>query len=859
MTVVHQAKRSLGSVVQSMAEIGRSLREDGWRSTLTGIGGRRDKGRHVRFCPSLQLDRETLAGVYRDSWLVRRIITAVPEEALRRGFGEELDSDDLPEFTRLNFERYPGEGALIRACNLARLMGGSMIYLGYRDGGADLTQPAREGAEVAFLEVFHRYELQADERSRVEDPSSARYKRPDVWEVVGQNRTHLRFHHSRAIVFPGQPRADNQETAVGTDRDWDDSVLQSMWDDVARYGLFWQSVSHLMQVSSVGVLKISGLIEMLTSQDQANAEARIDLLNEALSITRLMMLDASKQEEYHREAVSFTDVPALLQELQMATAGAVEMPVTVLFGRSPAGMNATGESDLRIWYDTVDTWRERVLKPRAEQLLRACERRKGITIEWPPLWEPTEKECAEVRNLKLQGDHILWQDGVLSEDEWRTALHEGKRVEELMKGQAPEPEPLALPPGDGAPEPGAPNPVDRARALLGDAIDETLVERKIERARKLLAVKLQKYETHAAKHTELKEAAEAAESKLAEAEKAWVSAADGDPAERELKKAYRVAKAEDNTASRQLSRLGEPDESEVQGALDGLSASYGEALQAFSDSDAPADRERYSKLKSESDAVDHIIASTVSGDFDAPDAKKAAAKVLQEGPRGGRYYLSEKGGSKVYVRDERALLQQDRADATAPDEGVKGSRVRLAAALSEYEEAGAKIAFLEGRMQSLNTRLAERLTAQETVDLADERRRANVALKSARVSERRAERRLAAGVEEVEAAHVAAYETAQDEVTALEATASEAYAARDNGAEGPSVQERLTEHKLGKARSRLAEAEADLDEVRAVQRGVSASLPKDHVAHESELARAIQEGPRGGRYYMSVGGSKTYV
>jgi phage-related protein (TIGR01555 family) len=430
-------ERSLGAVVKAMADVGRTLRQDGWRATLSGIGGRRDKARHVKFCPTLQLDREVLAGVYRDSWLVRRIITAVPEEALRRGFGEELDADDLPEFTRLNFERYPGEGALVRACNLARLMGGAGIYIGYRDGGADLTQPAREGAEVSFLEVFHRYELQAVEGTRVLDPSDPRYGRPEQWEVIGQNRTHLRFHHSRMIIFPGQPRADNFETVAGADRDWDDSVLQSMWEDVARYGLFWQSVSHLMQISSVGVLKIDGLIQMLTSQDQADAEARIDLINEALSLTRLMMLDAAKGEEYRREAVSFTDVPALLQELQLATAGAVEMPVTVLFGRAPAGMNATGESDLRTWYDTVDTWRERVLKPRAEQLIGACERRADIAVDWPPLWEPTEKECAEVSQIKTNRLERLWSMGVASDAEIRQSLFEHKAIEDLLQGPPP--------------------------------------------------------------------------------------------------------------------------------------------------------------------------------------------------------------------------------------------------------------------------------------------------------------------------------------------------------------------------------------------------------------------------------------
>lgn len=463
----------LSSVVKAMADVGRSLRQDGWRSTLTGIGGRRDKANSVRFCPTIYLDRETLAGVYRDSWLVRRIVTAVPEEALRRGFGEDAEFE---EFERLNFERYPGEGALIRACNLARLMGGSMIYLGFKDGGADLTMPAREGAEVAFLEVFHRFEVQGVESSRVLDPADPMFGRPQLWEVIGRNRTGLRFHASRAIIFPGQPRADNFETVAGTDRDWDDSVLQAMWEDVSRYGLFWQSVSHLMQISSVGVLKIAGLIDMLTRDNQADAEARIDLLNEALSITRLMMLDAEKAEEYHREAVSFADVPALLQELQQATAGAVEMPVTVLFGRAPAGLNATGDSDLRLWYDTVDTWRERVLTPRAEALISACER-KPVDIEWPALWEPTEKECAEVKMLETTRQERLWSMGVASDAEIRQALFERKPIEDFLSGPpaAAEPTPavtqIAVDP-EAEDEPPPTDPADDYASIFEDPADD---------------------------------------------------------------------------------------------------------------------------------------------------------------------------------------------------------------------------------------------------------------------------------------------------------------------------------------------------------------------------------------------------
>ncbi len=437
----------MSNEVKKVAGIMRQV-ADSWSNVLSGLGSSRDKGnaRFARVCQGPLLDRATLAEAYRSMWLVRRIVNDVPEDALRRGFGEGLEPKGMPEFMRLNTARY-AEGALLRACNLGRLMGGAGVYIGYASGGADLLEPAAPGAEVAFLEVFHRFELQADEPSRVRDPADPRHGQPDVWTVIGQNRTGLKFHHSRMIRFPGQPRADEFEATTQTDRDWWDSILQSLWEDIVRYGMFWQGVSHLMQISSVGVLKIKGLIAMLASKNTEDAEARIDLLNEALSITRLMMLDSDGNEDYTREAVSFADVPGLLQELQMATAGAVGRPVTKLFGRAPAGMNATGESDMTNWYDTVDTWREMVLTSRAEALIGACERRT-VKITWPSLWEPTERECAETRQIRVATDQVLWTIGAASEAEIRQALHDGVSTDTLLAGPPPEkPEPPALPPG----------------------------------------------------------------------------------------------------------------------------------------------------------------------------------------------------------------------------------------------------------------------------------------------------------------------------------------------------------------------------------------------------------------------------
>ncbi len=419
---------------------------------MGSFGGRQDKGvtSRMRLVPNPTLDDYTLSQAYKDQWLVRRVVEARCEDALRGGWGVD-DKETLDNFKRLNTATHT-EGAFQRACHMADLKGGAGLFIGYKAAeGQDLLQPAPVGAEVAFLEVFDRFQLQGS--MRVQEVDSPEYDRPQIWTVIGARRAGLRFHASRMIRFPGQAKGTDVG-ATEQDRDWGYSLLQAVWDDVVRYGVSWQAVSTLMQLASVGVLKLHGLIEMLSSKKQADAEARIDLLNETLSLSRLLLLDAKMGEEYKREAVSFTDMPALLQELQTAVAGAFGMPITRLFGRSPAGMNATGESDIRGWYDRVEHYAQWMIHPRLEQTLSLTEQHP-VKVKFKPLWQPTAKEKAEVRKLRTDTNERNWSMGVWSDAEIRAAENAGKLPEEMGFGDVPTAEPTravttiaVVPPGE---------------------------------------------------------------------------------------------------------------------------------------------------------------------------------------------------------------------------------------------------------------------------------------------------------------------------------------------------------------------------------------------------------------------------
>jgi phage-related protein (TIGR01555 family) len=416
---------------------------DQWQNALTGLGTATDKSQHNRYYATPQQSGVRLADQYRTNWLARRCVEAVPARALARGFSEETP---MPEaFDDLNYAQWD-EGALQRACYFGRLFGGAHLFIGYASGGADLEQPVTSKGNVAFLDVFTRHELQpariGGKEARDENPASPTMGQVLIWEVTGDHpRAKMRYHSSRAIKFGGlslppaglQTYTSASANSVQTkDRDWSDSVLTSVWDDLERYGVFWQSVSHLLQVASVGVLTIGGLIESLSQNNGEVMKARVDVFNQCLSLTRNILLDAERGENYKREAVSFADMPQLLDQLMIATAGAFDQPATELFGRAPQGMNATGEGDRLMWYSRVGEWRQRVLRPRVNALAEAISG-QPTQIDYPEIHQPTDKELLELRNIRLTGNNLFWSQGVFSDQEIRSAEQKSELVEEFVK------------------------------------------------------------------------------------------------------------------------------------------------------------------------------------------------------------------------------------------------------------------------------------------------------------------------------------------------------------------------------------------------------------------------------------------
>jgi phage-related protein (TIGR01555 family) len=149
---------------------------------------------------------------------------------------------------------------------------------------------------------------------------------------------------------------------------------------------------------------------------------RAILLDTLRSVSRAIFLDADHGEEFTRVQTTFSGVSDILDRSANRLAAATEIPVTLLMGQAPAGLNATGASDVRIFYDLIKSQQANELSPKLMRLIRlfaigAGYRNERFKIEYHPLWQETPAEQATRRQSIATADAIYIQNEVFTPEE----------------------------------------------------------------------------------------------------------------------------------------------------------------------------------------------------------------------------------------------------------------------------------------------------------------------------------------------------------------------------------------------------------------------------------------------------------
>ena len=412
----------------------------GWWSAFTGAGDpERDKIRGLQWAGGVRMHPQLLQSLFAYNDLARVIVSALPEWALRHGWTIKLraadgstalpasmQSEDLRMRTEAELLRLEAHGVQRQAAIWGQLYGGGLILVGLADGGSSADPLDLEALDaVEYLRDAERSDVQILEVDA--DPDSPRFGKPVTYEV----RQHggksgiiaERWHHSRVIAYPG---AVTPRELRLRNEGWDHSVLDHVVDKIKQTDGIWDNVSAMVADASQGVWKIKGLFQAVVSGKLDQIESRFSIADKTRSMFRSLLLDADQEsfDYVHRE---FGGIDGILAQSAIRTAAAAQMPVTVLYGQSPAGMNATGESDIRLWYDRVEQYQTDVILPGLRRILfLVFSARQGPTrgevpdgwrVEMLPVRKATPMEQGELAARQAQIDAANVVNGITTADE----------------------------------------------------------------------------------------------------------------------------------------------------------------------------------------------------------------------------------------------------------------------------------------------------------------------------------------------------------------------------------------------------------------------------------------------------------
>ena len=395
---------------------------DTLKNLVTGLGTSKDKSQGGAFTFEAITDQE-LNAMHRKDWLARKIVDIIPNDMTREWRDWQADDKSIEAIERL--EKSPLinlQAKVNKALRMARLLGGSAIYIGIRN--AQPQEPLEldriKLGDLQYLHVLNKSEVTAGELET--DIQSEFFGEPKGYSISGANGTQLEVHPSRIVRFIGGQILD---TRMATANQWGDSVLQIVYDAVQNAGSVQQHIAALIPEAKTDIIYVPQLSKFLenttTTKQLTDRFAYANMVKSMFGMTLLEgnggTGDNALGEKWEQKQISFAQLPELAQLFLQIASGAADIPATRLLSQSPAGMNATGESDTRNYYDNISSRQVTELQPRLnridEVIIRSAtgKRDESIHYTWAPLWGLSEKEKAEVFKTKADGARALAGNG----------------------------------------------------------------------------------------------------------------------------------------------------------------------------------------------------------------------------------------------------------------------------------------------------------------------------------------------------------------------------------------------------------------------------------------------------------------
>jgi phage-related protein (TIGR01555 family) len=326
--------------------------------------------------------RVLLEWIYRGSWLGGVAVDIIADDMTRAGI--DINSTMPPE----DIEAL--QDALIRLgiwpaynenLKWGRLYGGSIAVM--LIDGQDPSQPLNieriaKGAFKGLL-VLDRWMVEPDLSDLVTeygpDIGLPKYYRVTADAPAMRGR---KIHHSRCLRCEGIRLPYWQRVMENL---WGLSVFERLYDRMLAFDSATMGMAQLVYKSYLRTYKLKGMRKILAEGGQAEKA----LMNWVMMTKRLqgnegITLIDGEDEFVPSTQNAFTGISEAVMQIAQQLSGALQIPITRMFGQAPAGLNATGEHDENNYKDGIKQRQENEMRMPFTKILTVTCRSEAIKI-----------------------------------------------------------------------------------------------------------------------------------------------------------------------------------------------------------------------------------------------------------------------------------------------------------------------------------------------------------------------------------------------------------------------------------------------------------------------------------------------
>lgn len=384
----------------------------------------------------LSRNRLRLEAMYRSSWVVGQAIDVVADDMTREGINiRGLDDPSEVETINDTMDQLEIWDRLNETIKWGRLYGGALAVM-LIDGQNPETplNPKTVGKDqFKGLLVLDRWMVQPTLQDLVTE-YGPHYGKPKYYDVFSDSvgLCNQRVHYSRVIRVDGVKLPYWQSIAENL---WGQSVIERLEDRLTIFDSATLGAGQLVYKAHLRTYKVEKLRDIIATGGRAfeGLVKQIQQIRMWQSNEGLTLMDS--KDEFATHQYSFAGLDTILIQFGQQLSGALGIPLVKLFGQAPAGLNATGESDLSNYYDGINQSQEGRLRTPLNTLLEVISMSKlgkplpsSFKFDFASLWQIDDETKANIADKVSTAVGRSVEDGLITR---KTGLKELRQSSEI--------------------------------------------------------------------------------------------------------------------------------------------------------------------------------------------------------------------------------------------------------------------------------------------------------------------------------------------------------------------------------------------------------------------------------------------